>query len=123
MTDQSSRGTPASVWALLIGLPLLFFGGQWWLKHQTSTWNRRAAAIKELERLGATMRPGFDGQIESIAVYGPEVTDGVLHHLACFPDLLELKLSATPTTNDGLAHLQDLKRLRLLYLDKTLLTG
>ncbi|NQT17242.1 MAG: hypothetical protein HQ582_31095 [Planctomycetes bacterium] len=61
--------------------------------------------------------------LESLSIYGPEITDEVLESLPRLPQLRALALSSVSITDAGLAHVERLGDLRDLYLTNTRITS
>ena len=83
-------------------------------------------AITELERLGARIvrdddKP--DGEVVSVRLQGPNITNTAMKHVGALKTLRELSLYQTGVTDDGLEPLRKLKELRLFSFYETPLTN
>ena len=90
---------------------------------ETTTVEETPAA--KLQKLGAAITrdetlPGKP--ITAVSLYGKEVSDTALAHVAHLKDVRELSLHSTAITDEGLKHLEGLSGLRSIVLNRTSIT-
>lgn len=80
-------------------------------------------SIAVLERLGARFMPNDEGEIISVTLVGPQVTDAHLRYVADIHTVVECNLFFTNTTGTGLTELRRLPLLKSLKLCGTSFTS
>ena len=95
----------------------------------TSAPAQEALPEAQADAVAAIKKPGgrltFDktsGEVVSVALNGPEITDAGVEHLKALPRLTRLRLDNTQITDAGLVYLKKLISLKSLYLNDTQVT-
>ena len=78
--------------------------------------------VAKLNQLGAKLKHGRDGNVNSVSFQGTRVTDAGLVHLRDLVNLQELWLADTKVTDAGLKWLEDLTSLKVLDLSRVPIT-
>lgn len=73
-------------------------------------------ALAALKKLQALIRDEENGNVVSVTLRGPQITDAGLRHLKTLNELQILYLSSTQITDTGLEHLKGLNKLQSLNI-------
>jgi predicted negative regulator of RcsB-dependent stress response len=129
-----------SLKTLLVVMVLLCLGPGGYVAYEQNKVRREKEAVEAIEKLGGVVSYGRSasarsamlqqvlgddtiGTVESVDFWNPsQVTDDDVAHLAQLPRLKHLNLTDTQVTDAGLKHLAGLKDLSGLTLDNTQVT-